>query len=248
MEGAIWLHRQLLDSSVFASEKKLKIWIWILLKASYKGRSVPVKIGAGQSIVNLKRGELIFGRFSAEESLNIDGSTIYKILKYFESEKMILIKSNSHFTIITICKYDSYQTNNIHEVTAKEQQSNSKVTSKEQASNTYNKDNNVNKEYKFDFIIDEKLKPIFIDWLEYKKTRKESYKTSKSIEACYNKLVNLSNGNYIKAQQIIDESFSNNWSGFFELKVNKDIKPKENEKTTDFFANTIYGKSATSGN
>lgn len=135
MEGFIKLHRGLLDSEIFASKIGLKIWIWILLKASYKQRFVTMKIGKGEGVSKLERGELIFGRFSAEETLNIDGSTIYKWIKKMEQMGMIGVKSNSHYTIIKVNNYDTYNSidnlESSNQVTAKEQQRNSKRTAKE---------------------------------------------------------------------------------------------------------------------
>ena len=72
----------------------------------------------------------------------------------------------------------------------------------------------------FDFISNEFLE-TFTLWLEYKKDRRENYKSEKSLKACYNKLVKLSKGNPAVASQIVDESIANNWAGFFELKNNK---------------------------
>ncbi len=146
MEGWIRLHRQSLESEIFASEKGWKIWTWILLKANYKERFISIKIGAGQSSIKIKRGQLLFGRFSAEHELGINGSTIYKWIKKMEAKSMISIQSSSHYTVITVCKYDEY--NNLEDtvVTGKEQPSNNQVTGKEQPSNTLNKekkDNNI---------------------------------------------------------------------------------------------------------
>ncbi len=72
----------------------------------------------------------------------------------------------------------------------------------------------------FDFISNEFLE-TFTLWLEYKKDRRENYKSEKSLKACYNKLVKLSKGNPMIASQIIDEAIANNWAGFFELKKNR---------------------------
>jgi hypothetical protein len=72
----------------------------------------------------------------------------------------------------------------------------------------------------FDFISDEFLEAFSL-WLEYKKDRRENYKSEKSLKACYNKLVKLSKGNPAVASQIVDESIANNWAGFFELKNDK---------------------------
>ena len=58
----------------------------------------------------------------------------------------------------------------------------------------------------------------FLDWLEYKKARRESYKTDKSLKACYSKLVKLSNGDAAVAAEIVEQSMANNWQGLFPLK------------------------------
>jgi len=139
-EGYVKLYRQILNSDVFASQKMLKIWVWCLCRANYKARSVPCKTGRGETIVKLNSGEFIFGRFKAEEELNIDGSTIYKIIKQLESFGNISIKSSTHYSVITICNWDRYQQEIDNEVTTNEQPSNNQVTTNEQPSNTDKKD------------------------------------------------------------------------------------------------------------
>lgn len=146
MEGWIRIHRQLLDSEIFASEKGLKIWVWLLLKATYKTSYVNVKIGYGEKTVTLQRGQLLFGRFTAEESIQINGSTIYKILKKMELMDMIKVESNSHYTIITICNFDKYNPLTDDEVAANEQPHDSHVTAEEQPRNTNNNSNKDNKD------------------------------------------------------------------------------------------------------
>lgn len=136
--GYILLSRSILDSDVFASQKLLKLWVWCLCKANYKDRSVPLKIGKGDTIVNVKRGSFIFGRNKAEEELFIDGSTIYKSMQKLELMNMIKIQSNNQYSVVTICKYNEYQQNENYKVTSKEQATNNQVTSNEQPSNTTN--------------------------------------------------------------------------------------------------------------
>ena len=152
MEGFINLHRTLLDSMIFSNQTGLKIWIWLLLKASYRKRYVSLKIGKGETTVTIERGQLIFGRYKAEEELCIDGSAVYRWMKKLEENGMISIESNNQYSIITICNYDTYQTGNEtdeqpmnNQRTANEQPMNSRRTADEQQMNTYNKDNKVNK-------------------------------------------------------------------------------------------------------
>lgn len=146
--GFILLSRGILDSDVFASQKLLKIWVWCLCKANFKDRSVPLKIGKGETVIKVKRGSFIFGRNKAEEELFIDGSTIYKSIQKLKEFEMIQIESNNQYSIITICNYNAYQDSESYKVTTKEQPSNNQVTSKEQPSNTTKNANKVNKDKK----------------------------------------------------------------------------------------------------
>ena len=141
MEGWIRLHRDILDSDVFASQKMLKIWVWCLCKANFKDRTVPLKIGRGETLVKVKRGQFIFGRFKAEEDLFIDGSTIYKIMQRLEKMNNIKIQSNNQYSIVTINNYNDYQKNELSKVATNEQPSNNQVTGNAQPSNTTKKDN-----------------------------------------------------------------------------------------------------------
>jgi len=80
------------------------------------------------------------------------------------------------------------------------------------------------KKFNFDFV-EEQFKDVFNSWLQYKKERKETYKTQTSLEACYKNLKKLSGNNPETAKEIIENSFANNWSGLFALKNNKTFTP-----------------------
>lgn len=127
---------------MFTNQTALKIWIWCLCRTSYKERFVPIKIGRGETTVKILPGQFLFGRFKAEEELNIDGSTIYKWMQKFASPEfdMISIESNNQYSIVTVNNWGRYQIVK----TEKEQPSNNQVTTKELPSNTNNKDNKDN--------------------------------------------------------------------------------------------------------
>ena len=120
----IKLFRKLLNSPIFENEKALKIWIWCLLKATHKERIQLV----GQTEVNLKKGQFVFGRKKAAEELQMTESTIYKYIKLLEKLKMISINSNNKFSIVSIEKWEDYQ--------IEELKDSNKRTTKEQQSNT----------------------------------------------------------------------------------------------------------------
>lgn len=141
MSGYIKLHRQLLDSYQFSNPNLLKIWVWMLLKANYKPKMVSVKVSKGYTDVLIERGQFIFGRSKASEELNLDESLIYRIIKKFENEESIVVKSNNQYSIITICKYDEY---NCEEFEVEQPMNNGRTTD-EQPMNTTKKDKNGNK-------------------------------------------------------------------------------------------------------
>ena len=136
MEGWIKIHRKLLESNVFDNEKVLKIWIWCLLKATHTEQKPII----GMQIVKLKPGQFIFGRDKAAAELKMKPSTVYKYLRVLKNNGNINIKCNNKFSVVTIEKWDLYQTDF--------EKSSSKGTTKEQQRNTYKNDKNVKNVYK----------------------------------------------------------------------------------------------------
>lgn len=88
------------------------------------------------------------------------------------------------------------------------------------------------KEIDYSFVPDE-WQPVFKRWIDYKKSRKENYKTQETLKACYRNLLELSNNNLIHAGKIVDQSMGNNWAGLFPLKEvrqnNTDFKKANGE-------------------
>ena len=80
--------------------------------------------------------------------------------------------------------------------------------------------NNKNKSSDLSFVNNAFLE-TFNTWLEYKKERKENYKSEKSIKMTYDKLVRESNNNPNTAKQMVENSIGSNWKGFFPLRENQ---------------------------
>jgi hypothetical protein len=105
----------------------------------------PIKIGQGIHTVLLKRGQMIFGRNKAEEELSISGSKIYRSLRKFDNWGMLKIQANSHYSVITVCNFDSYQKPTDPKRTTRVLPVNSQRTASEQPVNTIDKENKENK-------------------------------------------------------------------------------------------------------
>ena len=222
-KGFILLSRNILESEVFASQKLLKIWVWCLCKSNFKDRSVPLKVGKGETVVNVKRGSFIFGRHKAEEELFIDGSTIYKSMKQLEKLEMITIQSNNQYSIVTVNKYNDYQDSESYKVTSKEQPSNNQVTTEEQPSNTtntlkqVNKDNNVKENSNtatpfsfFNSLINLGAeKDLANDWIKVRKTKKAT-----NTKTAFNKFVKQFEASGYSINEILEKCIEKSWSGF----------------------------------
>lgn len=67
-------------------------------------------------------------------------------------------------------------------------------------------------------FVSEEFKDVFKEWLEYKRERKENYKSDKSLKTCYNRLLTLSGNDCDKAKLVVEQSIASNYAGLFELK------------------------------
>lgn len=73
-------------------------------------------------------------------------------------------------------------------------------------------------------------KELMLVWLEYKRVRKESYRSEVGAKSCLTHLKNLSRGNPAIAQMIIERSMANNWAGLFELKQTSGSRPQYGQR------------------
>ncbi|MCF8218765.1 MAG: hypothetical protein K9J21_07260 [Bacteroidales bacterium] len=205
--GWIKLYRQFLQWEWYDDINTKVLFIHLLLKANYKENS--------WHGIKIKRGQLITGLHSLSFETKLSIKQIRNSLQKLQKTGEIDKQSGNQFSIITICNYDQY--NNIDEKEGKQ-------TDKQRASKGQAKGNTLRKEERkeiknniLDFDFKESYKNILIEWFQYKKDRKESYKNQMSRKKFYSKLYRMSNGDPEKAQKIIDQSIANNYAGIFEL-------------------------------
>ena len=78
-------------------------------------------------------------------------------------------------------------------------------------------------------------------WLEYKKERKQTYKSQRALKALKTKLINLSGDNLEVARLIIEQSMANNYAGLFELKeTNNPVRSNHPHNANDNAFNDFY--------
>lgn len=129
MEGWIKLHRKILDNPIITKDSDyLAVWIYLLLNTTHKEYDV---LFQGKR-TTLKKGQLLTGRKSIAEKLNIDENKVQRILKTLENEQQIEQQSSNKNRLITIVSWDKYQ----EDEQQIEQQVNNKRTTTEQQVNT----------------------------------------------------------------------------------------------------------------
>lgn len=240
MNYYIPISRSLFEHPLWCEERiysKFEAWLDLLQSSRFEDTKQII----GNRMMDVKRGQIpISLRFLASR-WKWSPKKVNSFLECLIKESMIIKETlkETGQTVLTICNYDKYNPLAENRKQIEKQQRNSKETTGKRDGNSEetvrkqrrNKINKLNKENKdnlsislFDsnlsFVSDEYQK-TFAFWLEYKKDRRENYKSEKSLKACYNKLVKLSKGNPAVASQIIDEAIANNWAGFFELKNDK---------------------------
>ena len=144
--GYVNLWRCSLDSRVFGNEGLWKVWTWCLMKASHQNRWVPIITGKGKTEIEVQSGQFIFGRKTAAKELLMTESTIRNRIEKLKSIGNISLKPDTHYTIITICNWERYQSNEKPKGQPKDNQRTTKGQPKDTDKNVKNVDNVENKE------------------------------------------------------------------------------------------------------
>ena len=108
MEGYILLHRKLFDNPLYVSEpfNRALAWIDLLLLANYRESYYYVR---GVKIT-VKRGQLGWGLDKLANRWKWSRGKVERFLCDLETEKQIVRQKNNVTTLISITKYEDYQT------------------------------------------------------------------------------------------------------------------------------------------
>lgn len=147
MQGWISLHRQIIENEFWFCERftKAQAWIDLLLLATHKPTTVFIR---GIEI-NLKPGELCYSQLTLAKRWKWNRKTVNKFLSMLQTRQMVDNKKSRVTTIISIKKWNEFQTNG--------QQSGQQ---KDNNLDTNNNDNNVNNLMN-DEVYLQKLKNVF---------------------------------------------------------------------------------------
>lgn len=151
--GWIKLHRKILDWEWFTSPSTLQLFIYLLLRANKEDKK-------WRGIL-IKRGQLVTSVATISEETKLSTQQVRTSLNRLKSTNEITSKTTNRFTLVTVCKYESYQLYEEAEQQAKQQalqQTNNKqITNKQQQlKNNKNIRNNKKESILTNVRIDEK--------------------------------------------------------------------------------------------
>jgi len=87
----------------------LKVWIYCLLKATYK----PRKYWDGHKEVELPIGGFVSGSIEMAKKCNISRGQVRRALEVFESSQMLTSKPTNKFTVYVVVNFERYQNENL---------------------------------------------------------------------------------------------------------------------------------------
>lgn len=105
MNGWIKIHRDLSNHWIWTNSKYLRAWLSLLMDANHTDKS---RLYKGQ-LVKIKRGESVGSLQSWSLKWKMTISQTRQFIKLLENDIMVSKETAQGFTKLTICNYDTYQ-------------------------------------------------------------------------------------------------------------------------------------------
>jgi len=107
MSGWIKLHRQLNQHWLWSDANYLKWWLDILIEVNH----APARTVIKGTIYKCEAGEKLYSYETWAKRWGVNKSKARRFLILLEKDKMIMLKNETQTTRLTVCKYDTYQSN-----------------------------------------------------------------------------------------------------------------------------------------
>ena len=213
MEGWIKVYRKILDWEWFNVDNTFKVFMYLLLAANHKDKK--------WRGITVKKGQLIASHSDISKKTGVSVRSVRTCINRLKSTGELTIKATNRYSVLTICNYVDYQSEEVDSDKQTDKQLDKQATSKRQASDKPSNKNVKNIRMKEEKKMD--IHPLFIShwekWLSYRSEIKKPYRSLQTSQQKYDHLVELSGGDPDLAGRIIDQSIREGWTGFFPLKA-----------------------------
>lgn len=214
MSGWMKLHRSLSEHWIwdFKNPDKAMAWIDLLMLSRHSDGQIMIK----GRVVNIGRGQVALSQVSLQKRWKWSQNKVKRFLLVLTNNDMITLKTNDLTTIITICNFDTFQSDERLDERPggrpverdADDQSDDNIRMKEGK-----KERKVNKTIEIPDGINQKA---WEEWIDYRKSKNKTV----SLAASKKQFKHLLAYSESDQQAIIDQSISNDYQGLFELKGN----------------------------
>ena len=244
--GFVKVPRSILAEDWAGRPQTLAVFIRLLLSANREAKD--------WHGITIKRGQFVTSLRSLSKSCGLTVSAVRTALDALQKAGFahLLTRSGAHskkggpahlaaqgYTIVTICKFDSYEgisegartplrTLQNKEATRLDAQSLALTKEDKEIIDISAQDGRIfpREEIKTpgplgsqinlaNIVTDSRYLPIVEDWLSYKRERRETYKSKRGLSSFYSRLFELSHGDPDTARRLINTAMANNWAGVF---------------------------------
>ncbi len=211
-----------MESRVWANSDLWKVWCWCMMKANHKEEWVANMTGRGGTEVRVRVGQFIFGRQKAAKALRMKPHSVYNRMKKLENMQNLDMKSNNHYTLVTINNWETYA--DVQDATEQvsEQPTNSQRTANEQPTNTYKNEKHYKNDKKKEKAAAAAVIPDTLDTAEFKSAWEEfqqhriEIKKPATPTAMKRALLKMEPWGVERAVAALHHSTANGWTGIFE--------------------------------
>ena len=235
MEGWIRLSRKIQEHWIWKDPVKLKWWIDILVTVNHSD----TKVNIGMELYECKRGQSVMSLSNWAKRWGASKDSTRNFLNLLQKDGMILHENLVKTTRITVCNYDSYQTDLHDKQTTSKRKPNASRTQAERDTDTNNNDKNDKNDDNEKPITDKPFnflkslldlgveKKIAKDWMLVRKN-----KNAANTETAFNAIAKEITISGLTANECIEIAVVRSWQGFKAEWLN-DKKPTQ--PTIDFF-------------
>lgn len=232
MSGWIKLHRSLKGHFLFDFNEpdKALAWIDLLLSASFEDGKIQIK----GRVFDVKRGQFCVSQVTLQQRWGMSQNKVKRFLNLLKSEGMVDVLTNDATTIITICNYEDYQSDDREDERANER-ADERTTNEPRTTLKEGKEGKEEISSNEEIISAPKKKPpkapkkpeqeldyscwpsmpseqVLNDWLAMRKNAKAT--TSQTVITTFGEeLTNAVQAGY-SVDQCLSECITRNWRGF----------------------------------
>lgn len=220
-QGFVKLHRKIQDCDFYFAEPftRMQAWIDLLVLASYAEHDTIIR----GNVVEVEVGKVVASMDFMASRWKWSKGKVLRFISYLQNKGMIELQKSHIINTISICNYSKYQFCDTTDKTTDDiTDEQTDVLQTDYRQDTHKKGKKGKKGNNNNPPIIPPLKDewddVLSDWFEYKRQRRETYKSQMSIDRLKTHLKKLSNGDIETAKAIINQSIANNWQGLFALK------------------------------